>query len=371
MKIGMLTFHSQLNYGGVLQCWALKTALEKLGHEVVVVDRWWNKDNRRLRGDFWVLSHRRRLGYLRYALRAANGEFGTFIRRLRTMLFIRHRLNLTSYGFHDWKDAPRELGVDAIVVGSDQVWRIGSWDDPAPYLLEFRDDVRKFSYAASFGMSELPEDSLARYKVALEKFAAVSCREHEGVAICKRMGINATQVADPTLLIDIPDYGVRVGRDKNVLVCYFLSQDPIPVLPILEDFALRNSCEVVLLTIEDRRISKKGLRKVTFAASAGPKEFLRYLAMARWVVTDSFHGLMFSAIFNRNVRILRPADPIRLAMFARIDEFVRACVQGNAVCQNVSSALQSLERDPRIEYRRDSIEEMRRDSLRWIAENVK
>ena len=108
MKIGILTFHSQLNYGGVLQCWALQTALEKMGHEVVVIDRWLTPDNRHLEHGY---NRKRKKWWLRFWIRSllGLGDMRFWLRVRRTKRFLREKLHLTPYHFVDWKDAPRDL----------------------------------------------------------------------------------------------------------------------------------------------------------------------------------------------------------------------------------------------------------------------
>ena len=102
MKLGILTFHSQLNYGGVLQCWALKTALEGMGHEVVVVDRWLDEKNATLRREFaWL----RWKGWVKLGIRGllGCGDFGRLLRTIRTIRFVRG-LPLTSEHFYNWSE---------------------------------------------------------------------------------------------------------------------------------------------------------------------------------------------------------------------------------------------------------------------------
>ena len=116
MKLGILTFHSQQNYGGVLQCFALKAALEAKGDEVVIVDRWLDPQRRLLLGVlsgswFYVLR------YLIAVLRRRQ-PLAPLIRAVRSIRFVKG-VGVTPYHFVDWKDAPQDLGVDCLVVGSD------------------------------------------------------------------------------------------------------------------------------------------------------------------------------------------------------------------------------------------------------------
>ena len=120
MKVGILTFHSQLNYGGVLQCWALQTALEKLGHEVKVIDRWLDARNATLLGD--KPANLKQFILLIFEIVSMNWYFAIKRRRRKTTRFISTQLNLTDYHFFKWLEAPKDLGVDVLVVGSDQVW---------------------------------------------------------------------------------------------------------------------------------------------------------------------------------------------------------------------------------------------------------
>ena len=109
MKIGILTFHSQLNYGGVLQCWALQTALQKLGYEVVVIDRWLDKTNGFLRGiRFNSLSLKEKLKRL-INLSFMLGESSCRQRRRVTEHFLAEKINLTECSFYQWDEIKKHL----------------------------------------------------------------------------------------------------------------------------------------------------------------------------------------------------------------------------------------------------------------------
>ena len=364
MKIGILTFHSQLNYGGVLQCWALKTALEGMGHEVVVVDRWLDEKNEHLEGVLGALKWNVWLSVVLKSLIGC-GTWRIALRHLRTRRFVK-ALGLTPYHFFEWKDAPKDLGVDCLVVGSDQVWHGGDWGDPRPYLLEGAPRVKSISYAASFGMSTIPADQVELYRCGLGRFAALSCRENEGVAICRGLGYSAAHVVDPTLLLEPSHWsqllpsGLPEPRRSNRrnLTCYFLSQDVKSILPILESWARRSGYHVCVMGYTRPcpksiaalishlcKMAKDILRppRVRICADYGPKEFVRAFADAEAVITDSFHAVMFSSIFSCNCRFLKPTCEMRKTMFARIEEFAEKCIKGNFFTDNVEQALQCFE----------------------------
>lgn len=380
MKIGILTFHSQQNYGGVLQCFAMKAALESLGHEVVVIDRWLNPERRQLLGVLsgsWIFV----LRYLIAVLRRRQ-PLAPLIRAVRSIQFVKG-LGVTPYHFVDWKDAPQDLGVDCLVVGSDQVWHCGDFGDPTAYLLEGADGKvpRAISYAASFGLKEIPAEFRELYGRGLKRFAAISCREKEGVELCRGLGYEATHVVDPTLLADSSCWNKLIKTNHHsslithtsslraqtrTLVCYFMSVNLAEALSHLEAFAESQKCRVEVIV--DRPfvgIQHKSSR-VKIVASYGPKEFVRAFASATWTLSDSFHAVMFSTIFNTNLRFIRPQSEMRRAMFARIEEFAEKCITGPVFVDSVKAALDSFARGEAIEYNWTEIEARRMASAEWL-----
>ena len=387
MKIGILTFHSQLNYGGVLQCWALKTVLEGMGHEVVVIDRWLDEKNTALRRDFVWLGWK---GWLKLIVRGllGCGDFGKLMRTIRTIRFVRG-LGLTKEHFCTWSEIEHSniqtfKHLDALVVGSDQVWHCGDWGDPRPYLLEGAPKIRAIAYAASFGLKELPLDMIDLYRRGLGRFAAISCREQEGAGICRDLGFPATHVVDPTLLVDpsvwyrLINSNIQTFKHSNIrkLLCYFMSIDLPPALPFLEEFADKMNCTVEVLTNEaaltpmPRSIGAvvQNFRRsrVKVCRGYGPTEFVKAFADATWTLSDSFHAVMFSSVFNCNARFVRPTDESRKVMFARIEEFAQKCIEGPFFVDGVMYALASFAHGEKIAYNANQIAALRTGSMVWL-----
>lgn len=385
MKIGILTFHSQQNYGGVLQCWALKRALEMLGHEVVVIDRWLAPRCVTLRKEF-SLRNPKSWAILILNIILGRGAEKGFVRSFRTIRFVRG-LGLTKYHFCKWEAAPQNLGVDLVVVGSDQVWHCGDWGRPEPYLFEgYTGQLpRAIAYAASFGMKDLPQEYYPLFKRGLSRFCSISCRESEGVSICESLGFSATHVVDPTLLVDRQVWRTFINQgvcNRKTLVCYFLAVDINGVLPELESFARSQNCEVVVLTDTlylkpQPRTIKELFRnwtnkypRVRISSCSGPREFVQHFAEATWILTDSFHGMMFASIFDKNIRFLKPTSSWRRVMFARIEEFVDSCIEGKVLVETVSEALSTFGCGECVRYRYDRIDERRQKSLEWLESAV-
>lgn len=384
MKVGILTFHSQLNYGGVLQAYALHEAMRDMGHEVVVIDRWLNESNSSLELGFNQFGV---AGWCNICVRSLLGgwELRKFLRVQRTKSFIKRRMRLTSYHFVDWQDAPSNLNVDIIVVGSDQVWRSGVYSDPGPYLLEGAPNIPTISYAASFGMTFLPSGQRARYIRGLSHFKHISCRESEGVSICKNLGFRADHVVDPTLLISTERWKSLLKahglENRKKLVCYFMDGNVQFYVKQLELFARSSDFEVdvfldsrfcpPILKSFAQVASRIRISKIKQHVDAGPIEFLQAIASADYVLTDSFHALMFSAIFHKNVRVIRPNNKERLNMFARIVEFADSYIDGNVIANDIDDAIKAICASDVIRYRDDALGIWRSESYQWLAAALK
>lgn len=382
MKIGILTFHSQLNYGGVLQAYAMQMALQEMGHEAVVIDRWLEAQNAHLLGPFlnnWK-------GWVGTLIRgfAGMGTFGRLFRHWHTIRFVRQNLNLTPYHFYEWQDAPKDLGVDVVLVGSDQVWN-GNYGRPRPYLLEGAPSVSAIAYAASFGMRALPEELISAYREGFQRFKAISVREAEGIGLVESQGATATHVVDPTLLLEPNIWKTKITcstQKKRTLVCYLLAEDVEALYPQFHAFAKAQHCKVKILvdwyTLPFPKTLSRVIQRVKcmvrnvfspvkLELAAGPQEFLNAFANATWVLSDSFHAVMFSSIFGKNVRVLRPQSESRQKMFARIEEFAQQAVAaGELIAEDVPSALNSLINDTPLQFNADFIARRRAESKAWL-----
>ena len=392
MKIGILTFHSQLNYGGVLQCWALQIALEKMGHEVVVIDRWLNFNNP-IHENRYNEFGARQWGKFCFRTLLGLGDLSHWLRVRHTKKFIKNNLKLTPYHFVKWRDAPRDLGIDLFVVGSDQIWHSGDWGDPRPYLLEDAPDIPAIAYAASFGMKSLPQTLCEKenihdldvekvYRVGLKKFKAISCREKEGVELCLSLGFTATHVVDPTLLL----YGEanQKKRKEKKLVCYFMDV-PVDSWVALDTFAKKMKCKVeVFLNKPNLHAIPKNVHdmiqcayypiqsyfsRFTIQNAAGPLEFIKAFETAEWVITDSFHGLMFSVLYNCNARIIRPTNNMRKQMFARITEFAEH-ISGLLIVDSLTEGLDSFISNECVEYDSNWLASRVDFSKKWLLKNL-
>ncbi len=187
---------------------------------------------------------------------------------------------------------------DKFVVGSDQVWNYGSPQVDDTYFLDFvRDNSKKVAYAASFGKKSIPEEKRQNAGALISSFSAISVREPEGVDIVSELtGRQATWVLDPSLLLDKQEYHkLSIPPRKKGYVYLYLREDS----PRLEEFAKRLALAKGLTVIKvfaHWLCGKNGKQQTPI----GPHEWLGYLENAEYVLTNSFHGICFSIIFEKD-----------------------------------------------------------------------
>lgn len=303
MKIGLLTLPIGLGYGGIMQAFALKTAIECLGHEVILIRRLRKKNKLRriIRRTIkkYILGKKNTIIFIDKKDELEYPIVTQFIQP-----FINNNLTPFSPVYlssSEFKGVDK-LNLDAIVVGSDQVWRPGCMDNVEDYFLKGIDKkIKRYAYAVSFGVDywEYTKKQTKHCREAVKSFNGVSVRECSGVDLCKdQLGIDSTLVLDPTLLFDGDFYLSFVNehdRNKENKICAYIldrSSDKMKLLNKLSNFLCKDyffasgeneNCEASL----DERIAPS------------IESWIDSFNASDCVFTDSFHGCVFSIIFRK------------------------------------------------------------------------
>lgn len=304
MKIAILTLPLHTNYGGILQAYALQTLLERMGHEVCLIE----KRRKPITLPLWKAP----LVYGKRILKNVTGHpFPVFyeqkvnreepIVRQNTDKFIcRYIMRRIVDDFSEIK----ESDYDAFVVGSDQIWRPKYFNDRIERAyLDFTEgwNIRRIAYAASFGTDEweYTPGQTKRCRDLLKQFDAVSVREASGAELCrKHFGINASHVLDPTMLLEKEDYirlfeNAHTPKSNGTLLNYILDDTP-------EKTALTDRIAKERGLVPFRVNAKGDISLPIESRIASPVEqWLRGFYDAEFVVTDSFHACVFSILFNK------------------------------------------------------------------------
>lgn len=313
MKIGILTQPLHANYGGILQNYALQQVLKQVGHEVWTID--WEGGSG-LRDMLYRMKVRvlhmllpNRFPPLRYK---PNDKERAIIQRNTNhfiITYIKHTEAVHSYeGFV--KQASKGK-YDAYVVGSDQCWRPCYNAFLPSMFLDFVQDkqVKRIAYAASFGTDKwefTPQQTTICASLA-KKFDIVSVREDSGVRLCKEyLGVDARHVLDPTMLLAKEDYIQLIEKEKetklNGTLFYYILDPNAKKLSFiqkvakdkgLKSFQVLPKCQAEIRTKEDVK------NRIEDCVFPGVTTWLRAFMDAEMTIVDSFHGMVFSIIFNK------------------------------------------------------------------------
>lgn len=297
MRICILTQPLRANYGGILQAYALQKALRDMGHDVTTLlfhpPLSWVPSGIKKH----LLTARRFFAkYLKgnKGIIYCNPDKQTRFAYREMDRFISEHINCLEATTP--LSASKLPAFDAFVVGSDQVWR------PAysPYLpnfyLDFLKDepVKRMAYAASFGVDtwEADEDMTKRIRPLAQMFDVISVREKTGVDLCaKYLGVKAEVMPDPTLLLTADDYLALCDKEADhtepYIAAYILDESEE-----VEQFLNRASKQL--------RLPVRHIGRIDWSICAdSPQKWLSCIAGASFVITDSFHGTVFSLLFNR------------------------------------------------------------------------
>lgn len=288
-KVGVLTLPITTNYGGILQLFALYKVLQNLGYDVKHIRRRWNSSHYSLWHKFKRLVYQNLIVFKFKKFEKA--YISNCTKKIESDIDFKNQCN----------------DFDVVVVGSDQVWRSkntrGVGDN---YFLDFiNEKVKKVAYAASFGIDywdEITPEHTADIKKCLQDFTTITVRENSGVSICQdTFGVNAVQVLDPTLLLTSTDYihyfNLKKRTDnRKILGVYLLDETP-EKNKFIESFALEHGYEV-------KRVNKTSLSRFGGVLNqdftkASIKAWISGIYNSDFLITDSFHGTVFSVIFNK------------------------------------------------------------------------
>lgn len=304
MKIGILTLPLHVNYGGILQAYALQTILERMGHDVVVITK-----SPYLSLPIW----KRPFSYFKRAIKK-------YIQGKETLIFVEQCHN-RDYPIVSQYIQPfinkyihyvevnnlftlQENDFDAIIVGSDQIWRPIYFQPIEHAFLSFARSwhIKRIAYAASFGVDkwEYTNKQTLHCAELIKLFDAVSLREVSGVELCRKyLGVKSCHVLDPTMLLDVKDYiqlieKSNISKSEGTLLNYILDDNMEK-----DNIVKKISKEKNLVPFKIN--SKVEDKNAPLDERIQPplEQWIRGFYDAKLVVTDSFHACVFSILFNK------------------------------------------------------------------------
>lgn len=346
MKVGILTFHHTTNYGATLQAYGLWKTIKNEGHDVEFIDYRPYVAAKQYWKPILPFKLKKNKVYLRpYALKE-------LLKYLKMRIFLRSNVHLSkSYTRAGLKNLDRRY--DVVICGSDQVWCLNTYRgfDPS-YFLDFiciQNTCRKISYAASFGSTENLGKNKNLISQLISQFNAISVRDSNSLRLieqeCNRQAI---RVLDPTFLIEYSEILSEPKFEKDYLLIYNETRLKKEEENFIKSIADNKSLDIISIG-KYNGIATKNLIGI------GPEEWLGYFSQASYIVTNTYHGTIFSIIFKKpftvlslKVKIQKTNDLLKhLGLEKRIglDGKEIGCVQEEYLNINYTSVYEKLERE--------------------------
>lgn len=309
MNIGIITWFKYENYGTKLQALALQEYLKKDGHSVVLIDFVIPETDKKKVRESFLSIFKRKIKYCIKNIAENKNREKINIRSKKFIKIIREKCQITESIETDKKFIDVCNRFDLIICGSDQIWN-PNWYHPY-YFANFNEIfTRKISYAPSIGVTKIDNLIVDKIKVALKEFDYITVRETTAAELLESItGIKPEIVVDPTMLLSRKEWQSflsiknNANKEKKYILCYFLT-DNLNHWHAVKKFAYEKGLEMHIIPQEGISFF---IKAITYA-DAGVKEFLELISNAEYILTDSYHAILFSLIFEKQFYVFERFD---------------------------------------------------------------
>ena len=293
MKVGTLTYHNTINYGAILQTYALQKRIMQEGIETEVIDYQCEAVENRYK----VKKIKESKTFKEFIKVLLENKDKKIIKEIFDE-FTNKYIKLSDQKYNlDNKHNLNNI-YDKFIVGSDQIWNTKLSKNDYTYFLDFvKDNEKKYSYAASFGYSSIPENEEKNIKKYLRNFKELFVREQQGVNIIKKViNKNAQVTLDPTLLLDKNGWKplIKAPKIKNKYILLYIVAPNKNIIKFAKKIAKERKCQIVYINHSWKKAL--GMKNIKYVS---PEEYLGFIDNAECIITTSFHGVAFSINFNK------------------------------------------------------------------------
>jgi len=302
MKLGIVTWFHYINYGTALQAYALQKFLKSKGYYCVLINYIPKNETfiEKIKSGNYRKKIVSKIEYYRFKSLKYDVKKKIDERKALFKSFLDKYIDFTN------KIQSREdlyklnENIDCFICGSDQIWNPENLN--GVYFLDFVDNKRKkISYAPSFGVMHIPKSKKKKIQNWINRFDKLSIREEDGANILKTLvqkQKHVEVVVDPTLLLSKFDWEecmVNPHSQEEYILCYFLG-DRKEYWDAVENFENLTKYKVVVIPVKFNSFNKN----YDIRISVGPEEFIGLIRNAKLILTDSYHGIIFSLIFGKD-----------------------------------------------------------------------
>lgn len=307
-KVGILTFHASHNYGSVLQAYALQSVIKsncECDCEIInfITDR-----QKEMYSIFYNINSvkdiLRNIRVRLYKYKVRKERFENFDK------FINNKLPLSEKVYKNLEELREDINkYNTLVCGSDQIWNLTIKDFDYSYFLPFEGDFKKISYAPSCGGDDIFNNILENQEVKnyINDFSNLSVRENIAKDMLKQVTDKDIEVVlDPTLLVKKEEWDKLCSSktiEEDYIFFYSIDYND-DVVKMVKEISERLKLPVYIL-FNTSAGYKKSLINFKFAKDESPEDFISLVKNAKLVLSNSFHGTVFSIIYRKAFYILR------------------------------------------------------------------
>lgn len=366
MKVDVITRHAVANYGSILQTYATQSIIESLGFDCNIIN--YVREDEKGKNIWKMLLKRSKKWNKNFITRSIYKAIQSpnYTYSYNKFLQFRKKLLKETREYNSIKELREEIPeADVYCTGSDQVWgNIGNVPYDETYFLKFVPKYKKcIAYSASFGKEINDERMLSNLNYLLEDYKSILVRENTAVDIIKKTGIdNVKQVLDPTLLLDkekLSNLTTNIKEKKEYVLVYQL-HDNKKFEKYAKKFAKKAKLKLIRISPAINNIFKSG--NTVFMPT--PQEFLSYIKNARYIITDSFHGTVFSILFNKDFIDILPGKSA-----TRIESMLSLTCLEDRILKDYND-FSFINKKIEFENVNDIIKEQRKRSINLLKEAI-
>lgn len=342
-KIGIITYFNIDNYGSSLQAFALSKIVSEKGYFIEFL-------NVKEEAAISKILHKAYVFLVMMIKQILNKEAREVNKEIKTLkdnsnknisdsvhekfeLFRRQSFNCITIGRLKLKHLAKKDYI-CFICGSDQIWSPLSLHLSGYKFLNFAPRGKRIAYAPSFGVNRIPSYNKKRIGKLIKRIDYLSIREEHGKKIIERdYGMDAQVVCDPTLLITASEWRTLYEGCTNLMIgepyaiLYFFEKPELSIISSIKDYCKKNNIHPIsFFDLGDNEIE---------LVEASPMEFLKIIDQSKCVFTSSFHGCVFSIVFNKRFCVFQRKHSQNVKQSSRIESLLTR-LDLNIECKNNS-----------------------------------
>lgn len=384
-KVGIVSCYFKDNYGSMLQAYATKKFLDKNKIPNETINIKYNKDFKNGKRKYYISQItnfrfiKNKLGMIKLRIdKKINKQLGKNI-SIRTQKYKEFRkefnLSRSNNTFKDLTNQAKEL-YSNVIVGSDQLWLPVNVVSDYYTLNWVPDNINKISYSTSFGFSSIPTKYTELYKNFLSRINYLSTREESGVKIIENLlNREAKLVCDPTILLTKEEWHEESTKERKYnekyILCYFLGNN-IEHRKFAEKLRKKTGYKIVSLNHADEYVKYSDEFCDYAPFDIGPREWISLIENAEYICTDSFHGTVFSILFNKTFfDFRRHSAKSKVSTNSRIDSLLEVAGISN---ERILVGNEDIDKvlNYKIDYTKvnENMNKFREESQNWLLSSI-